>query len=278
MAELCPVAQWNPKKDGILNEEWVRFYTFFKTNDPVEYETYRKEILLSVRNVIQNLEENQSLESFHFSGQPFPRSFDLNPLFFFAVLDVRIWIKGKDVQIEEAKNLIREEFNRKDDIADFGFWHFRKDQPSYCTDSESRIYYDIICRVYELFCRFLFEKLDPQSSKTLDPNGFSNLKIVHHFLNSQGMSFLEEAYLGILYTYTRLRALELVPGRSFKAAKEKLDEALNDITSLPYLNQKEALTVEELERKYLFFPLQVGADDNGKVQVRGQWDAESDDL
>lgn len=278
MAELNPRGCWNPERDGTLNEDWIKVYIFFKTRNRAEYEEYRKEILLSVRTIVRNLEELQILESFHFCGQPFPQSFDLNPLYFFAVLDVRIWIKGTDHGIEKAKQIIREELSKQDYIADFGFWYFRKDQPNYCKDFDSRIYYDIVCRIYELFCRLLFEKLDAHSSKNLNPNGFSDVKLIHHVLNSQGMGFFEEAFFGILYAHSRLRALEQLPGISLESARSRLVEALEMLASHEKVEYDSTHPIEDMENRYLYFPLHVEKGEGGTLQVHGQWGSTSTDT
>lgn len=276
MTEVYPTAQWNPERDGNINEEWIRFYIFFKAKKLHEYENCRKEIILSVRKIIDNLEKAKILESFNFSFRPFPEKFPLTSQYFFGTLDVSIWIKkarnGIKTSIEEAKQIVREELTEKDAIADFGFWHFPKRQPKYCADDDSSLYYELITRIYEQFCRFLFEKLNPHNSKNLNPNGFSNLKIIHHVLNSQGLSILDEAYFGVLYTLSRLKMLESFPGTSFEDAKSSLLDVLERLASYQRVEVEDMKKFsEEIEAKYLYFPLHVEVT-NGKVHVSGQWE------
>ena len=279
MTEVYPTAQWNPEKDGNINEEWIRFYIFFKAKKPHEYEDCKREIILSIRRIIDNLESAGLLESFNFSFRPFPGKFLLKSGYFFGTLDVSIWIRkaGSDHEararkIEEAKQAVREELNKKDATADFGFWHFPKKQRKYCTDDDSKLYYDLITRIYEQFCRFLFEKLDPHNSKNLNPNGFSNLKIIHHVLNSQGLSILDEAYFGVLYTLSRLKMLESLPGTSFEDAKSSLFDVLERLASYQRVEVNDLKKFsKEIEAKYLYFPLHVEVT-NGEVQVSGHWE------
>lgn len=278
MVELNPRGYWDPKRDGTRNEDWIKVYVFFKTRTQAEYENYRRKIIFSIRTIVKNLEEAQILESFHFCGQPFPRCFDLSPKYSFAVLDVRIWIRRKEHEIDTAKQIIRKELTARDDIVDFGFWYFRKDQPNYCKDFDSEIYYSIVCRIYELFCRFLFEKLDTHSSKNLNSNGFSNLKLIHHVLNSQGMSFFEEAYFGILYAYSRLKTLELLPGISLEAARSGLLEALEVLASHQKLQHDSATLIEEIENRFLYYPLHVEKKESGELQIYGQWEDNFEDA
>lgn len=206
---LEALQKWR-EDNGEPNEEWVNPQILFKAENPNQYAKYRIDVCLSIKRIVEELGRVRILESFHFLGELFEKErydIDNERKYFPAMLDLRIWLNEKE-ETEKARKIIRKELKKKDDIADFAFWYFPRRHPNYCKDPESKIYYDIICRIYELYCRFLFEKLDPKSNKNIDINGFSNWKIIHCFLNSQGMNTLQEACFADFYMSERTSGLD----------------------------------------------------------------------
>jgi len=203
MTEIFPTERWDSEKYG-EHKEWVRVFILLKGTNL----DHRSTVLTLFKKIIDILEEKNILKSFHFLWEPFPEeAFNKEELEQYKdkyprVLDMRIWLID-DTSIEEVKEIIRREFIEID-IVDFLFWYFPEKHLNYCKDENSDLYYNLICRIYELFCRFQFEKSDPSSTKNLNVNGFSNWKTVHCFLNSQGFDSLGEAMFGICYAYERL--------------------------------------------------------------------------
>ena len=224
MTEKSPTGRWDSEKYG-KQEEWVRVFILLKEANLA----HRTTVLTLFKKIIDILEERNILKSFHFLWEPFPEEAfnkeesDQYRGKYARTLDMRIWLIN-DTSIEEAKEIIRREFN-KIDIADFFFWHFPEKHPEYCKDEHSDLYYDLICKIYELFCRFQFEKIDPSSTKNLNMNGFSNWKIVHCFLNSQGFDFLGEAMFGICYAHEGLSPY----GEKYGDVKSLLLDALHRV-------------------------------------------------
>lgn len=319
MAEIELKAKWDEKEHGKKNKEWIRFYIFLKRVGINEYSQYN-ELFFSVKEIVKKLDQARTLKSFHFLNEPLPKELRNGPLYWSA-LDVRIWIKiekditernEESVQIirENVKEIIKKDLATKNDLADFAFWHFPQKHPQYCSDS--KLYYEIICKVYELFCRYLFEKLDSGSSKSIlyekleygnsrnilfeelnldnhqkiEYGDFSNWKIIHCFLNSQGMNPLLEAYFGIFYALERLSKMEEDSSNlQFEKVKLKLYDAIGELNcfTIPQVvdqrNSAEELIKKswfsDFRNQFWYFPLQIEGksieEDKIVLEVSGQW-------
>jgi hypothetical protein len=250
---------WNYERDGKPNEEWIRPQIFFKTIYYSVFREQRRNVLYSIKEIIRSLEEEKILVSFFFSYQSTREAkgrFEFDPDDYFStMLDVSIWVKEK----EYAKEIVEKVLSKTGNVADFGFWHFGTKHTSYSNDPE--LFYKIVSRIYEMFCRLLFEKSDSTSSKNLVcQEGFNDIKIFHRILNSQGMNRRDEARFAILFAFNRWRLEGKIPGPDFTG------QFLENVNKEVAFSEQ----IEQLKEKYYCFPLHVKRS-KGILRVSGEW-------
>lgn len=261
---------WNHERDGEPNEEWIRPEIFIKTEEPTRFMEYRTNLLCtSVKEILRNLETSNILKSFYFTYQPKKDAegrfeFDPASTYFPTMLDFSIWAERP----KEAEQIIESELNKRDDMLDFGFWLFPTKHSSYSSDPD--LFYNLICKIYEVSCRFLLEKLDSDSPKNLRGT-FRNLKIVHVCNNQQGMNPVDEAFFAMTYAIERMKFLHNYWGVPLGDIMNQLYDVSRNfnlrILECRGVNYYYENLQEGMWNTLLYFPLHVVEANNGRLHI-----------